>query len=717
MQTWILRPLPQAALTKMTNAPEFRHILVIEDQKARRIVALEEATYSIGRESSSDIVIYDRAVSRHHATLIRIKVSPKVDTYSYRILDGDLEGNRSTNGLLINGQVKETHDLQHGDVVVFGGDSKASYYIVSTALEVAMFNPMEMPLYNPPSIPPEEQDSQSTIVSDLEDLPATQTSVDLIRFTSFAELSPQPIIEMDFTGKIIYVNPAASIKFKTIQRESSDHPVIAGLLDQAQNVRGNLLLREIQVQDEVYEQYVHYLTETQVIRSYLIDITQRKQSEKLLAQHTLYDPLTTLPNRGWFEEQLAIAIAKAQRDGSSIAVAFLEFENFSRMVNAFGHNCGDQLLKTVAQRLKENLKQDGAAARWQGSQFVILLRKAKDQPELVQSAEALLGNLHGLINVSGQPLHLKGKLGIAVYPQDGEEAESLLKNAYSALGQTQNQGYAPYGFFNAKAATKSNLLIRLENLLYGALEKNQFYLTYQPILNLNTAEITGMETLLRWHHPELGEISPVNLIPLAEKTDLIIPIGEWILKLACEQNQQWQASGLAPFPLSVNLSLRQFQQPGLASKIAQILQNTRLPPRWLILELTESIIMDNPDFSRSVLRELGELGVRISLDDFGTGMGSLTCLQQFQPASLKIHQSFIHSLTTNADNRAIISAVLGLGHHFHLRVIAEGVENLPQLEILQKLNCEEVQGFYFTKPLRAEDATAYLAQCKIQAAV
>ena len=698
----------------MTKSPEFRHILVIEDQKARRIVALEEPTYSMGRESSNDIVIYDRVVSRHHATLIRIKPSPKNENYSYRILDGDLEGNRSTNGLLINGQSAESHELKHGDVVFFGSESKASYYIVSTSLEIALFNPMEMLPIEQPDQSTKEEDSRSTIISDVDDYPDTKTSVDLVRLTSFAELSPHPIVEIDFTGKIIYLNPAASIKLKTIQQDGLNHPVLAGLLNQAQNIRGNLLLREIQVKDEIYEQYVHYLTDNQVIRSYLADITQRKQSEQGLAHYTFYDPLTELPNRAWFEEQLAIAIAKAQRSQGPVAVLFLEFDNYNRIVNAFGHRCGDQLLKTVAQRLKENLGQEGAIARWQGAQFVLMLRQPGSKAEIVQTAQALLSALHGLINVSGQPLHLKGRLGIAVYPQDGEDLESLLKNAYTALSQVQEIDHSPYQFYNPKAANKTNLLLRLENLLYEALEKKQFYLSYQPTFAIQTAEVTGVEAFLRWHHPELGEISPTSLIPLAEKTDLIQPIGEWILKAACHQNKIWQESGIAPFPITVNISLRQFQQPNLGEMITTILQETNLAPQGLILELTESIVMENGEYSQGVLSQLQNLGVKICLDDFGIGLGSLACLQQFKINSLKIHPSFTTNLHQNSGDRAIINAIINLGRHFNAKVIAEGIENLQQLEVLQKLNCEEAQGFFFAKPLKTDDITAFLSQSKIR---
>lgn len=701
----------------MSNESEFRHILVIEDQKARRIISLEEPTYSIGRESSNDIIIYDQVVSRYHATLIRIKPSPKLDSYSYRILDGDLDGNRSRNGLMINGKNVESHELKHGDVVFFGSQSKASYYIVSTSLEIALFNPLEFSQYEEisrSSMP--SGDSKITMIGEDDEAPvyAQTHSADLIRFTSFAELSPQPIIEIDFNGQILYLNPAASIKFKLIQQEGLNHPILAGLLNQAQNVRGNLLLREVQVKDEIYEQYVHYLTEHQVIRSYLLDVTQAKQTEASLTYQNFHDSLTALPNRVWFEEQLAIAIAKAQRNNELMAVMFLEFENLSTAINSFGYNCGDQVLKSVAQRLSECLDASVSLANWKSDQFVLLSKNPGNQEEIVNLVQKILSTLEGLLEISGQRLHLKGRIGIALYPQHGEDAATLVKNAHAALDQGHEEGRHAYAFYDAKAASKSTILLKLENLLYEALEKHQFYLTYQPQVNLKNHVITRIEALLRWKHPELGEISPVKLVPLAEKTDLIIPIGNWILECACQQNKQWQQAGIAPLPITVNLSLRQFQQPNLVETITSILQKTGLDPQWLEIELTENTIMDNQELSLAVLQQLRSLGIRIALDDFGTGQGSFRCLQQFKIDTLKIDSSFIANLDQRQQDIPLVQSMISLGHNYQTRVIAEGVENEAVVTYLQQLECDDLQGFWFCQPLKTDDATQFLKQSKIQ---
>ena len=343
------------------------------------------------------------------------------------------------------------------------------------------------------------------------------------------------------------------------------------------------------------------------------------------------------------------------------------------------------------------------------------MTRPSDQTAIADVATRILRTLEGLLEISGQRLHIKGRIGIALYPQDGEEVTSLLKNAHAALEQGQQQtANRPYAFYDAKTASKSTILLKLENLLYEALEHNQFYLTYQPQLNIKRNEITAMESLLRWRHPDIGEISPVKLIPLAEKTDLIVPIGNWILESACRQNKLWQQAGISPLPISVNLSLRQFQQLDLVANIRQILEKTGLEAQWLEIELTENTIMDDQDFSRSVLEELQLMGVKIALDGFGTGRGSFQCLQQFQLNSLKIDSSFIVKIDQNPEDLPLVSAMINLGHSFKSRVVAEGVETEAIVQLLQSLECEEVQGFWFCQPLKMDAATQFLRESSIQ---
>ncbi|CCQ66273.1 GGDEF [Crocosphaera watsonii WH 0402] len=697
----------------MDNLSSFRHILVIEDQKARRIVALEEASYSVGRESTNDIVIYEQVVSRRHATIVRVRLSPRLDTYSYRIIDGDLEGNRSTNGLLINGKLQQSHNLKHGDVVIFGPKAKVSYYIISTALDIDLFNPLD-----PEQFEVGEETVMETMIADdnnnstlinEESLQARDRN-DLIRLASFPELSPNPIIEIDFTGNLTYLNPAARIKFQSIEQEKLKHPILAGLLSELHNIQGNLLLREVVIGSEIFEQYVHYLSEHQLIRSYLFDITARKQAEKRLEYRAFYDTLTDLPNRNYFDENLEIALVKAKNNNNLMAVVFLDLDCFKNINDSLGHKVGDQLLKSFAQRLSSCVRNNDIISRWGGDEFTVLLPQINSPEDTINLAQRILEDLKQPFEVAGHQLYVKTSIGIAIYPQDGEDGETLLKNADAALYRAKERGRNHYRFYSSTMTSKASLLLKLENLLYQALEEESLSLHYQPQLNLTNNKVSGMEALLRWYHPEFGNVSPLKLIPLAEKTDLIIPISLWVLKTACLQNKAWQKRGFSPIPIAVNLSPKQFQQPNLVDIVAQVLEDTALEPHLLDLEITETAMMQNIDSSRETLQNLRELGVQVSLDDFGTGYSSLGYLQKFPVTTLKIDQSFIQTLQANSGNTAIISAIIALGQSFDLRVIAEGVETLQQLELLQGLNCREIQGFWFSRPLKPTDATTLLSQ-------
>ena len=697
----------------MDNLSSFRHILVIEDQKARRIVALEEASYSVGRESTNDIVIYEQVVSRRHATIVLVRLSPRLDTYSYRIIDGDLEGNRSTNGLLINGKLQQSHNLKHGDVVIFGPKAKVSYYIISTALDIDLFNPLD-----PEQFEVGEETVMETMIADdnnnstlinEESLQARDRN-DLIRLASFPELSPNPIIEIDFTGNLTYLNPAARIKFQSIEQEKLKHPILAGLLSELHNIQGNLLLREVVIGSEIFEQYVHYLSEHQLIRSYLFDITARKQAEKKLEYRAFYDTLTDLPNRNYFDENLEIALVKAKNNNNLMAVVFLDLDCFKNINDSLGHKVGDQLLKSFAQRLSSCVRNNDIISRWGGDEFTLLLPQINSPEDTINLAQRILEDLKQPFEVAGHQLYVKTSIGIAIYPQDGEDGETLLKNADAALYRAKERGRNHYRFYSSTMTSKASLLLKLENLLYQALEEESLSLHYQPQLNLTNNKVSGMEALLRWYHPEFGNVSPLKLIPLAEKTDLIIPISLWVLKTACLQNKAWQKRGFSPIPIAVNLSPKQFQQPNLVDIVAQVLEDTALEPHLLDLEITETAMMQNIDSSRETLQNLRELGVQVSLDDFGTGYSSLGYLQKFPVTTLKIDQSFIQTLQANSGNTAIISAIIALGQSFDLRVIAEGVETLQQLELLQGLNCREIQGFWFSRPLKPTDATTLLSQ-------
>jgi predicted signal transduction protein with EAL and GGDEF domain len=355
------------------------------------------------------------------------------------------------------------------------------------------------------------------------------------------------------------------------------------------------------------------------------------------------------------------------------------------------------------------LRDDYIVARWGGDEFTILLPNVTSMDEAAKIGQRILEALKPAFQIEDNQLHIKTSIGIAVYPRDGQDAETLLRNADAALYRTKQQGKNNYQFYTSTMNAEASEMLRLETLLHYALERREFVLYYQPQINIKTREICGIEALVRWQHPELGLVYPNKFIPLAEENGLIIPIGEWVLQTACSQNKAWQNAGLQPLRISVNLSSRQFQDKNLVSMVSRVLDRTELEPKWLELEITESSLMNNVKFARQALSELQEIGVNISMDDFGTGYSSLGYLKKFPFHTLKIDQSFVRDLKDNPKDIAIISAAITLGYGFNLRVIAEGVENQEQLELLRSLNCEEMQGYWFSRPLTAEEATKFLS--------
>ncbi len=447
------------------------------------------------------------------------------------------------------------------------------------------------------------------------------------------------------------------------------------------------------------------------------DITQRKQAEATIRYQAFHDLLTGLPNRVLFTDRLPLSLANARRDGSLLAVMFLDLDRFKTINDTLGHAIGDQLLQAVATRLSSCLRDGDTVSRWGGDEFTLLLTQIHAVEDAARVAQRLIEVLKPAFYLAGQELYISSSIGIALYPHDGTDAQTLLKNADAALYRVKEQGRNGYQLYTPAINSQASELLILENSLHHALDRQEFVLYYQPQVNVQTGQITRMEALLRWHHPELGSIPPRVFIPLAEENGLIVSIGEWVLRAACTQNQLWHAAELLPGRVAVNLSARQFQQPQLVATIARILSDTRLDPSLLELEITETTAMQNVEFTTLMLQDLHQMGIQISLDDFGTGYSSLSYLKKFPLDTLKIDQSFVRELTTDRNDAAIVAAVIALGQGLNLSVVAEGVETQAQMEYLRSLNCYEMQGYLFSKPLAAEDATRFLQKHRLKSLV
>ncbi|WP_027085762.1 putative bifunctional diguanylate cyclase/phosphodiesterase [Cohnella panacarvi] len=445
------------------------------------------------------------------------------------------------------------------------------------------------------------------------------------------------------------------------------------------------------------------------------NIRRLAHSEARLFQLAYYDSLTELPNRLNMKERLAEELEAAERSGWSeyLSVLFIDLDRFKHINDTLGHIAGDCLLRLTAERLKQEQTEQSFMARISGDEFVVLLRHAEPD-EAVHLSERILAQFEGPFLLQGHSLYITPSIGIATAPIDGRDIDTLMKNADSAMYAAKEQGGKGYSAYSEAATAKLSESMWLENSLHHALNDKQFELYYQPKVDNLTGEIAGAEALVRWHHPERGLIGPCEFMAVAENTGLIIPLGSWILREACEQHMRWRAAGLAPRRIAVNLSARQFHDPRLVERICDILDDTGMLAEELELEITESYIFSNEAYVVSVLEQLRGLGVYISIDDFGTGYSSLSQLQRFPVQAIKIDRSFISGMGAGKGAELIVKAVIELAHGMSMKVVAEGVETDQEAKLLRHYRCDELQGYLFGKPMPAASFERFLTGAKAE---
>jgi diguanylate cyclase (GGDEF)-like protein/PAS domain S-box-containing protein len=439
------------------------------------------------------------------------------------------------------------------------------------------------------------------------------------------------------------------------------------------------------------------------------DISERKRAEERIRHMAHHDALTGLPNRSLIRERLEQAIAHAQRHGRAVAVAFIDLDSFKLVNDGLGHNAGDDLLSVVGERMVQYVRRTDTVGRFGGDEFVIILT---DQQEVATAVTPVLEKIREAVcqpvSLAGQEVRVSCSMGVAMYPHDGADPDTLLMNADAAMYRAKEMGSNNFQFYTREMnASVEEKLMLLEGLR-GALEQGQLRVLYQPKVDLRTGLIFGVEALVRWQHPEHGLMSPTRFIPLAEESGMIVAIGEWVLRTACLQNVAWQQAGLAPITMSVNVSPRQFEEHRLVERVAGALQDSAMASFQLELEVTESVIMRDLHQSVDKMRQLKAMGMSLSIDDFGTGYSSLSALKSFPISRLKIDKSFVSDLAENPDDQAIAMAVISLGHKLNLRVIAEGVETQQQHDFLRANDCDEMQGYWFSRPVPAAEVQAML---------
>ena len=446
------------------------------------------------------------------------------------------------------------------------------------------------------------------------------------------------------------------------------------------------------------------------------DITEQKNAEQIIKYMANYDSLTSLPNRMLLNERISAAFSDAKINKSKIALLYLDLDNFKTVNDMLGHSYGDSLLKEISNKLEWCVNDVDTVSRLGGDEFAILLPNINDSNYIIEVVEKINGLFKKPYILNGQEFFLSVSIGITVYPDDGDSGDDgdyLMNNADTAMYSAKNSGKNRYQFYNQTMKNKVIERLEMENNLRHAIERNELVIYYQPQVELKNGEISGLEALVRWITPSRGMISPMDFIPLAEETGLIVPIGEWVLRTACEQTKLWQDKGYHSLNIAINLSVKQFRQANLVESINNIILETGIEPKYVELEITETTAMENIGDIIQTLDKLKEMGVTIALDDFGTGYSSLNYLKKLPIDILKIDKDFIYDITNQKNQEEIVKIIISLAHSMNLKVVAEGVETVDKLNFLKEHNCDKVQGYYFSKPLSKEDIEELLKGNKI----
>ncbi len=529
-------------------------------------------------------------------------------------------------------------------------------------------------------------------------------------------------------GRYRYVNPKLGAIFGYTQQEllaldsvfdlvaEEDRPTVLGALQrwiegERQPIRysfGAIRKDGAPIEVEVYGTATEFEGRPAAIGT-LVDITHRKRSEAQIAEQAYSDPLTKLPNLVRFMERLQLELAQAKRHKRKLAVVYLDLDSFKFVNDSWGHATGDRLLQSLALRLKRRLRQCDTVARIAGDEFVILMPEVRQADDMSGIAQKLLSIVRHPFKLDERTIQVSGSLGIATYPEDGEDSDTLLRNADAAVNRAKDLGRNSFQLCTPELTAKAVERLALQNGLQLALDQKEFVLHYQPLVSLVSGRTVGFEALVRWQHPQKGLIMPATFIPVAEETGLIVALGEWVLYEACRQLKAWHRTGLTDLRIAVNFSARQFQERPLAPIVARALSDAGLEPRHLEIEITESVAMEAAEVVVGNLNLLRSMGIGIAIDDFGTGYSSMSYLKRYPVTSLKIDRSFVTDLPDNPADAGIVRAIVEMAHGSRLSVTAEGVETKDQFLRLQECGCDEMQGFWVSKPMTPAAVDRHLA--------
>ncbi len=529
------------------------------------------------------------------------------------------------------------------------------------------------------------------------------------RFESIARISeesPNPVLRVSTLGSVLYANEPAGVLLRAWAIDVGDRlpeewcKVVANAFE---NKKADEL--ELRCVGRCFCLTLQPVVDADYVNIYGRDITARKEAEDQIVN---YDDLTGLPNRALFQDRLNQVLGHARRSGKLAAVHLIDLDHFKEVNETMGRAVGDELLRGIASRLLDCVRTSDTVARLGGDEFGVIQVEPANTDGIAVLAQKLLNCLDEPFKIDGRSIYSSASVGITVFPEDAENPDEVLRNADMALSHGKSDGRGKYSFFIAQMNEDVQRRRSIEDDMRAGLERGEFVLHYQPKLHIGSNRITGIEALVRWNHPRQGFMSPAEFIPVAERSKLIVPLGEWVLKEACAQNKAWTDAGLGPIKVAVNLSAVQFREEGLVDVIKATLEETGLEAEQLELEITETLAMRNADVTIKLCRQISDLGVSLSIDDFGTGYSSLSYLKKFPVQRIKIDKAFVDDIDEEENSGVIATAVTMLGHSFGMEITAEGVETEQQLAFLRSLGCDEIQGYYFSRPLPGNELEEFL---------
>lgn len=521
-----------------------------------------------------------------------------------------------------------------------------------------------------------------------------------------SEENPNPVLRVTIQGHVLYANGPAKmlLEFWNIDIGDPLPDEWCRAVVEAEK-KQTATERELLCHDSFFVLTLQPVVDADYVNLYGRDITKRKETEEQIVN---FDDLTGLPNRALFQDRLKQVLGHARRTGKLVAVHLIDLDHFKDINDTMGHDAGDALLKGIGERLLGCVRTSDTVARIGGDEFGVIQVEPNNADSIAILAQKLLKSLEQPFKIDGHDVHSNASIGITIFPDDAEKPEEILRNADMALYHGKGENRGTYNFFVTKMNDEVQRRRAIEDDMRAGLERGEFVLHYQPKLHIRSNRITGMEALIRWNHPQQGFMSPAEFIPVAERSKLIVPIGEWVLREACARNKAWTDAGLGPIKVAVNLSAVQIHETDLTATVRGVLEETGLDASQLELEITESLAMRNAEATIELFTELSEFGVSVSIDDFGTGYSSLSYLKDFPIQRIKIDKAFIDDIGSDENPGAIARAVTTIGHSFGMEITAEGVETEDQLTFLHSLDCDEIQGYYFSRPLPEDQLGEFL---------